>query len=223
MESSNDSDLVFKILLLGDSEVGKSCFLMRYSENVFIENYITTIGLDYKLKTVKLDTGKTIKVQLWDTAGQDKYRTIAKNYYKGSHGILLLYDITKQSSFDNIREWVRDIKEEVNEKAILFLIGNKIDMEDQRKIPKEKGVELAEEFKIPFFEASAKSGENVDEVFKALYNKICEIYGDLERERGTKLIKKRKIKGRCCLYHFQAGEPLYTHEKSIGSRKACFV
>ena len=199
MESSNDSDLVFKILLLGDSEVGKSCFLMRYSENVFIENYITTIGLDYKLKTVKLDTGKTIKVQLWDTAGQDKYRTIAKNYYKGSHGILLLYDITKQSSFDNIREWVRDIKEEVNEKAILFLIGNKIDMEDQRKIPKEKGVELAEEFKIPFFEASAKSGENVDEVFKALYNKICEIYGDLEREKGTKLIKKRKIKGRCCL------------------------
>ena len=199
MESSNDSDLVFKILLLGDSEVGKSCFLMRYSENVFIENYITTIGLDYKLKTVKLDTGKTIKVQLWDTAGQDKYRTIAKNYYKGSHGILLLYDITKQSSFDNIREWVRDIKEEVNEKAILFLIGNKIDMEDQRKIPKEKGVELAEEFKIPFFEASAKSGENVDEVFKALYNKICEIYGDLERERGTKLIKKRKKKGRCCL------------------------
>ena len=199
MESSNDSDLVFKILLLGDSEVGKSCFLMRYSENVFIENYITTIGLDYKLKTVKLDTGKTIKVQLWDTAGQDKYRTIAKNYYKGSHGILLLYDITKQSSFDNIREWVRDIKEEVNEKAILFLIGNKIDMEDQRKIPKEKGVELAEEFKIPFFEASAKSGENVDEVFKALYNKICEIYGDLERERGTKLIKKRNIKGRCCL------------------------
>ena len=198
MESSNDSELVFKILLLGDSEVGKSCFLMRYSENVFIENYITTIGLDYKLKTVKLDSGKSIKVQLWDTAGQDKYRTIAKNYYKGSHGILLLYDITKQSSFDNIREWVRDIKEEVSEKAIIFLIGNKIDMDEQRKITKEKGEELAEEYKIPFFEASAKSGENVDEVFKALYNKICEIYGDLERERGTKLIKKRKIKGRCC-------------------------
>ena len=199
MNSTKEVEFVFKILLLGDSEVGKSCFLMRYSDNVFVENYITTIGLDYKLKNVKLDSGKTIKVQLWDTAGQDKYRTIAKNYFKGSHGILLLYDITKQSSFDNIREWVRDIKEEVNEKAILFLIGNKIDMEDQRKIPKEKGVELAEEFKIPFFEASAKSGENVDEVFKALYNKICEIYGDLERERGTKLIKKRKIKGRCCL------------------------
>ena len=198
MESSNDSELVFKILLLGDSEVGKSCFLMRYSENVFIENYITTIGLDYKLKTVKLDSGKSIKVQLWDTAGQDKYRTIAKNYYKGSHGILLLYDITKQSSFDNIREWVRDIKEEVSEKAIIFLIGNKIDMDEQRKITKEKGEELAEEYKIPFFEASAKSGENVDEVFKALYNKICEVYGDLERQKGSKLNKKPKTKGQCC-------------------------
>jgi len=199
MESSPESDFVFKILLLGDSEVGKSCFLMRYSDNVFVENYITTIGLDYKLKAVKLDSGKTIKVQLWDTAGQDKYRTIAKNYYKGSHGILLLYDITKITSFENIREWIRDIKEEVSEKAIIFLIGNKIDLTDNRKISKEKGEELAEEYKIPFFEASAKSGENVDEVFKALYKKISEVYGDLEREKGSKLNKKNKNKGICCI------------------------
>ena len=198
MDSTNEIDLVFKILLLGDSEVGKSCFLMRYSDNVFIDNYITTIGLDYKLKSVKLDNGKTIKVQLWDTAGQDKYRTIAKNYFKGSHGILLLYDITKTNSFENIREWIRDIKEEVSEKAIIFLIGNKIDLGEQRKISKEKGVELAEEYKIPFFEASAKSGENVDEVFKALYRKISEVYGDMEKERGAKLIKKQKNKGKCC-------------------------
>ena len=198
MDSSNDTDIVFKILLLGDSEVGKSCFLMRYSENVFVENYITTIGLDYKLKYVKLDSGKTVKVQLWDTAGQDKYRTIAKNYFKGSHGILLLYDITKQSSYDNIREWIHDIKEEVSEKAIIFLIGNKIDMTDKRKISKEKGEELAEEYKIPFFEASAKTGENVDEVFKALYKKISEVYDDMDRIRGGKLIKGQKNKGKCC-------------------------
>ena len=148
MNSTKEVEFVFKILLLGDSEVGKSCFLMRYSDNVFVENYITTIGLDYKLKNVKLDSGKTIKVQLWDTAGQDKYRTIAKNYFKGSHGILLLYDITKQSSFNNIREWIQDIREEVSPKAIIFLIGNKIDLADQRKISKEKGIELAEEYKL---------------------------------------------------------------------------
>ena len=198
MSSNEDSDIIFKILMLGDSEVGKSCFLMRYSDNVFVENYITTIGLDYKLKTIKLDSGKVIKVQLWDTAGQDKYRTIAKNYYKGSHGILLLYDITKISSFENIREWIQDIRLEVSPKSIIFLIGNKIDLTDQRKISKEQGEELAEEFKIPFFEASAKSGENVDEVFKALYEKIIEAYGDLEKEKGTKLNKKKQNKGKCC-------------------------
>ena len=198
MSSNEDSDIIFKILMLGDSEVGKSCFLMRYSDNVFVENYITTIGLDYKLKTIKLDSGKVIKVQLWDTAGQDKYRTIAKNYYKGSHGILLLYDITKISSFENIREWIQDIRQEVSPKSIIFLIGNKIDLTDQRKISKEQGEELAEEFKIPFFETSAKSGENVDEVFKALYEKIIEVYGYLEREKGSKLNKKQKNKGKCC-------------------------
>ena len=198
MNSTKEVEFVFKILLLGDSEVGKSCFLMRYSDNVFVENYITTIGLDYKLKSVKLDSGKTIKVQLWDTAGQDKYRTIAKNYFKGSHGILLLYDVTKQSSFQNIRDWIQDIREEVSQKAIIFLIGNKIDLVDKRKISKEKGIELAEEYKLPFFEASAKSGENVDEVFKALYKKISEVYGDLEKEMGTKLNKRKKNKRKCC-------------------------
>ena len=198
MSTSNEVEFVFKILLLGDSEVGKSCFLMRYSDNVFVENNITTIGLDYKLKSVKLDSGKTIKVQLWDTAGQDKYRTIAKNYFKGSHGILLLYDVTKQSSFQNIRDWIQDIREEVSQKAIIFLIGNKIDLVDKRKISKEKGIELAEEYKLPFFEASAKSGENVDEVFKALYKKISEVYGDLEKEMGTKLNKRKKNKRKCC-------------------------
>ena len=198
MQNSSETEYVFKVLLLGDSEVGKSCFLMRYSDNVFVENYITTIGLDYKLKTVRLDNGKTIKVQLWDTAGQDKYRTIAKNYYKGSHGILLLYDITKLSSFDNIREWIRDIKEEVDENAILFLIGNKIDLTDKRIISKEKGTELAEEYKIPFFEASAKSGENVDEIFRALYKKISESYANIEKQKGSKINKKQKNSGKCC-------------------------
>ena len=198
MSSSTETDAVYKILLLGDSEVGKSCFLMRYSDNVFVENYITTIGLDYKLKYVQLDSGETIKVQLWDTAGQDRYRTIAKNYYKGSHGILLLYDVTKLSSFENIREWIKDIKEEVYEKAIIFLIGNKIDKTTERKITTEQGAKLAEEYNLPFFEASAKSGENVDEIFKFLYKKISEVYIEIQKEKGEKLGKSNKKRIRCC-------------------------
>ena len=196
--STTDTDLVYKILLLGDSEVGKSCFLMRYSDNVFVENYITTIGLDYKLKYVQLESGETIKVQLWDTAGQDRYRTIAKNYYKGSHGILLLYDITKISSFDNIREWIKNIREEVYENAIIFLIGNKIDKAEDRQISTEQGQKLAEEYNLPFFETSAKSGENVDEIFKALYQKISEVYVDIQKEKGEKLTNKNKKGKKCC-------------------------
>ena len=197
--AATETDLVYKILLLGDSEVGKSCFLMRYADNVFVDNYITTIGLDYKLKYIQLDSGEIIKVQLWDTAGQDRYRTIAKNYYKGSHGILLLYDVTKTNSFENIREWIRDIREEVYEKAIIFLIGNKIDKKEERKIQTEQGAKLAEEFNLPFFEASAKSGENVDEIFKALYKKISEVYIELQKEKGTKLSSnKKKKKKKCC-------------------------
>ena len=197
--AATETDLVYKILLLGDSDVGKSCFLMRYADNVFVDNYITTIGLDYKLKYIQLDSGEIIKVQLWDTAGHDRYRTIAKNYYKGSHGILLLYDVTKTNSFENIREWIRDIREEVYEKAIIFLIGNKIDKKEDRKIQTEQGAKLAEEFNLPFFEASAKSGENVDEIFKALYKKISEVYIELQKEKGTKLSSnKKKKKKKCC-------------------------
>ena len=198
--AATETDLVYKILLLGDSEVGKSCFLMRYADNVFVDNYITTIGLDYKLKYIQLDSGEIIKVQLWDTAGQDRYRTIAKNYYKGSHGILLLYDVTKTNSFENIREWIRDIREEVYEKTIIFLIGNKIDKKEERKIQTEQGAKLAEEFNLPFFEASAKSGENVDEIFKALYKKISEVYIELQKEKGTKLSSNKKKKKKKLIY-----------------------
>ena len=197
--AATETDLVYKILLLGDSEVGKSCFLMRYADNVFVDNHMTTIGLDYKLKYIQLDSGEIIQVQLWDTAGHERYRTISKNYYKGSHGILLLYDVTKTNSFENIREWIRDIREEVYEKAIIFLIGNKIDKKEDRKIQTEQGAKLAEEFNLPFFEASAKSGENVDEIFKALYKKISEVYIELQKEKGTKLSSnKKKKKKKCC-------------------------
>ena len=198
MSKNTEADLVYKILLLGDSEVGKSCFLMRYSDNVFVENYMATIGLDYKLKYIQLESGEMIKVQLWDTAGQDRYRTIAKNYYKGSHGILLLYDITKVNSFENIREWIKDIREEVYEKAIIFIIGNKIDKIEERKVSTEQGEKLAQEFNLPFFEASAKSGENVDEIFKALYKKISEVYIDIQKENGEKLTTGKKKKKKCC-------------------------
>ena len=198
MESSIDSDIVIKILLLGDSEVGKSCFLMRYSENVFIENYITTIGLDYKLKTIKLDTGKTIKVQLWDTAGQERFRTIAKSYYKGAHGIVLIYDVTNRKTYDNIRKWLNQIKDEASNKISIILVANKIDSEE-RQVSVEEGETLAKASNLPIFEASAKDSINVEESFKFLIEQINENIGDFTpTQTSTQLNSKNKSQKKGC-------------------------
>ena len=127
-------EFIYKILLLGDSSVGKTCFLMRYTDNTFQDIHMSTIGLDYKLKNVQLEDGKMVKIQVWDTAGQDRFRSITKNYYKGAHGIILIYDVTENKSFENVKNWMNQIKEEVSNRVTIVLVGNKIDDEEHRKI-----------------------------------------------------------------------------------------
>ena len=128
---TENTDFAFKILLLGDSSVGKTCFLKRYTDNTFQDAYLSTIGFDFKFKFVTLENGKTVKVQLWDTAGQERFRTIAKSYYKGAHGIILIYDVTNRKTFDNIRKWLNQIKDEASNKISIILVANKIDCEDE--------------------------------------------------------------------------------------------
>ena len=118
-------EFIYKILLLGDSSVGKTCFLMRYTDNTFQDIHMSTIGLDYKLKNVQLEDGKMVKIQVWDTAGQDRFRSITKNYYKGAHGIILIYDVTENKSFENVKNWMNQIKEEVSNRVTIVLVGNK--------------------------------------------------------------------------------------------------
>ena len=100
--------LLYKILILGDSSVGKTCFLTRYTDKRFEKNYIATIGIDYKLKNIKLDSGKTVKLQIWDTIGQARFRSLTKNYYKGAQGIILIYDITERETFKSVKKWIKD-------------------------------------------------------------------------------------------------------------------
>ena len=196
----SDSDVVehsYKILLLGDTAVGKTCFLKRYTEDTFQDAYLSTIGFDYKYKIVTLNNGKKVKVQLWDTAGQERFRTIAKSYYKGAQGIILMYDVTSQRTFDNIRKWLTQIKEEASIKVCVILIANKIDSED-RVISKEDGESLAESFKLPFFESSAKENINVDEAFKHLIEEISAKFENILR--GSKLDNSgsKNNKKKCC-------------------------
>jgi small GTP-binding protein len=142
--SANEADVIYKILLLGDTTVGKTCFLMRFTEGTFQEIHMSTIGLDYRLKIMPLDDGKKAKVQIWDTAGQDRFRAITKNYYKGAHGIILIFDVCNVETFENVRNWVTQIRENSSEKATIFLIGNKIDDEIRRKVSKDDGKKLAD-------------------------------------------------------------------------------
>ncbi|KAF1373459.1 hypothetical protein PFLUV_G00239070 [Perca fluviatilis] len=160
-------DYLFKLLLIGDSGVGKTCLLFRFSEDAFNTTFISTIGIDFKIRTIELD-GKKIKLQIWDTAGQERFRTITTAYYRGAMGIMLVYDITNEKSFDNIRNWIRNIEEHASSDVERMILGNKCDMNDKRQVSKERGEKLAIDYGIKFLETSAKSSLNVEEGFYTL-------------------------------------------------------
>ena len=159
-------DCLIKLLLIGDSGVGKSCLLLRFSDNTFTTSFITTIGIDFKIKTIDLD-GKKVKLQIWDTAGQERFRTITTAYYRGAMGILLVYDVTDESSFTNVRQWMRNIEQHASKNVDKILIGNKCDLPN-RTVPVDKGEALAKDFNIPFMETSAKNNVNVENAFIAI-------------------------------------------------------
>ncbi|AGO13846.1 AaceriAGL021Wp [[Ashbya] aceris (nom. inval.)] len=165
-------DSIMKILLVGDSGVGKSCLLVRFVEDKFSPSFITTIGIDFKIKAVDIN-GKKIKLQLWDTAGQERFRTITTAYYRGAMGIILVYDVTDERTFENIRQWFTTVNQHANEEAQLLLVGNKKDM-DTRAVTYEQGESLAKELGVPFIEASAKDDENVSDIFFTLAKLIQE-------------------------------------------------
>ncbi len=189
---------LYKILLLGDSTVGKTCFLLRYVDDSFLDLHMATIGLDYRLKTLILEEQKIVKVQLWDTAGQDKFRAITRNYYKGASGIILIFDVTNIKSYENIKKWINEIKEEISEKVAIVLIGNKIDNVQERKISKEQGDKLASEIGVKFFETSAKTGEGINESVFFLVKKIFENDPEVKNKYQGRNLKMYNKKRKCC-------------------------
>ena len=196
-----EEEIVYKVLLLGDSSVGKTCFLLRYCDKSFQDVHLSTIGLDYRLKSMTLKNNKNIKLQIWDTAGQERFRAITKNYYKGANGIILIYDVTNMQTYENVKNWISQIKEEASPNVIIYLVGNKIDVPDeQRLIKAEDGQKIADEFNLPFKEASAKDGTNVNEIFQELLEEIDEKYAKIEvpkGERKNQLFTGKKKKSWC--------------------------
>ena len=164
-------DYLFKLLLIGDSGVGKSCLLLRFADDTYTESYISTIGVDFKIRTVELD-GKTIKLQIWDTAGQERFRTITSSYYRGAHGIIVVYDVTDAESFNNVKQWLHEIDRYASENVNKLLVGNKSDLTSKRAVTFDQGKELADSLGIEFLETSAKVATNVEKAFMTMAAQI---------------------------------------------------
>ncbi|KAM6294219.1 ras-related protein Rab-13 [Aegotheles albertisi] len=202
---------LLKLLLIGDSGVGKSCLVTRFAGGGFGGSYIATIGIDFKTRTVDID-GKKIKLQVWDTAGQERFKTITTAYYRGAVGIILVYDITDEKSFQNIQGWMKTIKENAPAGVERLLIGNKCDMEGTRRVRREEAEKLAQQHGMRFFETSAKSSLNVEEAFSALARDILHKPSRRAAPGGSRAPPEppRRTGGKCTLGHAPRPASIHT-------------
>jgi len=172
MSMNTEYDYLFKLLLIGDSGVGKSCLLLRFADHTYTESYISTIGVDFKIRTITTRDEKTIKLQIWDTAGQERFRTITSSYYRGAHGIIVVYDVTDQESFNNVKQWLNEIERYASEKVNKLLVGNKCDLVSKKAVSYEVAKAFADKLDIPFLETSAKAATNVEKAFLTMADEI---------------------------------------------------
>ena len=175
-------DKTCQILILGDSSVGKTSLISRYANGIFKEEYLATVGLDYYNKQDTINN-LNVLVKLWDTAGQERFKSLTPNYFRNAEGVVIVFDVTNLETFENLKYWISSIKSNLGEKNIIIpiiIIGNKIDMDDMRDINKEEADKFAKENDYKYFEASAKTGEGVDEAFREIVNQILDNSDKLE-------------------------------------------
>ncbi|OTF74723.1 ras-related protein Rab-35-like protein [Euroglyphus maynei] len=191
MADRKDYDYLFKLLIIGDSGVGKSSLLLRFADNTFSGTYISTIGVDFKIRTVEIDNER-VKLQIWDTAGQERFRTITSTYYRGAHGVIIVYDVTNGDSFHNISRWLQEIEQncEVENK---ILVGNKNDDPSLKVVLTKDAQRIAELMKIQLYETSAKENINVEEMFLAITKMVLRTKKE-QLNRQSKNNEKNAIK-----------------------------
>eukprot|EP01120_Amphizonella_sp_Union-15-10_P005593 TRINITY_DN166_c0_g3_i4.p1 TRINITY_DN166_c0_g3~~TRINITY_DN166_c0_g3_i4.p1 ORF type:complete len:193 (+),score=30.24 TRINITY_DN166_c0_g3_i4:41-580(+) len=164
---------LFKYIIIGDTGVGKSCLLLQFTDKRFQPIHDLTIGVEFGARMIALDN-KQIKLQIWDTAGQESFRSITRSYYRGAAGALLVYDITRRDTFNNLTTWLQDTRQRANENMTIMLVGNKSDLEDQRAVTLDEGEKFARENGLLFLETSAKTAANVEEIFNRIAGQIYE-------------------------------------------------
>ena len=164
-------DFLFKLILIGDSSVGKSNILLKYLKGDFDPNSKATVGVEFGTKSIEIKK-KKVKIQIWDTAGQERYRSITSAYYKGAKGAFIVYDITRKNTFDNIDKWISDLKTNGDQNIAIIIIGNKSDLDDKREVQTEEGIKKSDEHKTAFMETSALNGDNINNAFEELIEQI---------------------------------------------------
>ena len=196
MTNNDNYDLILKLVLIGDSGVGKTNILSRYNNNEFSLATQPTVGVEFGNKIIKKEN-KSIKLQLWDTAGQERYKAITNAFYKGSKGAFVVYDITRKSSFLNIDKWIGELKTNGSEDILIILVGNKTDLEDKREVSTDEGEKKAKQYGIAFCETSALQGKNIEYAFNILIDEIIlEIENAKQKEmKNNKSNNKKKSKG----------------------------
>ena len=206
MEDDN-YEMMFKVVLVGDSSVGKTNIMSKYLKNEFHEDSKATVGVEFGSKQFTIE-GHNIKAQIWDTAGQERYKAITSAYYKGAKGAFVVYDITRKNSFESVDKWINDLSAAADKKLTILVIGNKCDLEDQRQVTKEQGQEKASSLNVAFLETSALSGANLDKAFEKMMNEIYKkchdeisAEGDMQIEGGQEINLNKKPpakKKKCC-------------------------
>jgi len=188
-----DYDFLFKLVLIGDSGVGKSCLLLRFADDNFTDSYISTIGVDFRFRTITIDK-KVVKLQIWDTAGQERFRTITSAYYRGADGIIMVYDVTNQESFDHVEEWLSEVDRYASESTSKLLVGNKADLIEEKRVSEETAQRFSEKLGIPFLETSAKTATNVDAAFLTMAKELIKsrtAKGTGDKDGGNGAVKLR--------------------------------
>jgi len=194
---------LFKVIIIGDSGVGKTSILSRFAGEDVTKSHISTIGIDFKIRTIKIN-GDEVKLQIWDTAGQERYETITTQYYRRAHGVILVYDISRRHSYDNMRKWLKYVDEYANSNVKMIIVGNKCDLEGEREVSPEDGKQLATQYDVSFYETSAYAMINIDEAFSGIAKIIYESqmveerkeFTDEELGKGVQL-EQRKQKSSC--------------------------
>jgi small GTP-binding protein len=201
---------IFKIILIGNSNVGKSSILKRYIQKVFDDNYSCTIGVDFFMKSITIGE-KTIKLQLWDTAGTEKFRSITTGYYRGANAALVVFDLTSKKSFTALNEWIQNYYKYSNPDSVknVVIIGNKCDLTESREVTEEEINDFIKDNNITYFETSAKDGKNIDECFNHMAQKLIEQYENNDNE----LVKRKDL---------ISNESLKDNAVNIGDKKCCF-